>query len=611
MTLHARIGVGLLVLAHFFIAPPNRAQAADGAPPKVDGVDLSGLATATRRVDKTYPISDTPAVSAANKYGAISVSTWSNPLVRVVARIRVGAETLPAAERFSQAIEITGNHVGDRVEIRTVYPTGEIPESLGYTVDLDVKVPAETRLTLENVFGDCTVRDLRGDVTIDARYGVVTLSDLSGAVRVRAKGAFPLTAHNLTGGGSFTLRSTQAEFVRIAGVFNINNYLGSVRLRELADTLDADITCESGPIHLVLPVGAEPRLDASTRFGDIQSDFVWPGETWGEVSRIETPYRDSPQKLSLYSSFDSIYIHRENGPATTPSTADLTAEPIKQVLTSTIPAPPDADLLIDAIVGNLEIVGIDEPAQVIVQATRHIRIADKAKAKMALEGLAVRLDEENGTLRVHSLVQDDMEALGCTEYRVDMQIQIPRGMRLRVVAQGGDTVVLNTAGGLTVEQAQGAVLLDSNSENTAVTNLNGNVTVKAAAGPVTAVVNGGVLRIEKPAADINAVCRSGKIIVDTPQAGVKVSSELGDVRIIALDGVHGDVEITAVDGNISLAVPDTADASVFLNAKHGTVYSSVPMSGTIERHSQSFQGRTGKGTHRIILETERGNIVLD
>jgi len=162
-----------------------------------------------------------------------------------------------------------------------------------------------------------------------------------------------------------------------------------------------------------------------------------------------------------------------------------------------------------------------------------------------------------------------------------------------------------------LEQSQGTVLLEGTTQQVVVTNEDGNVTIQAAAGPVKATVNNGVLRIERPASDIDVTCRNGKTIVDTPLAGVKINNEVGDVRIIALEGVNGDFEVTAVDGNISVAIPETADASLFLNAKGGTVYSSVTINGTIEKYNQSFQGRLNEGTHRIILETQQGNIILD
>lgn len=611
MILIARISAGLLVLAHFFMVPQVWGQASSETGSQVKGIDFTGLSTATRRVDKTYPISGEPAVSIANKYGAITVSTWSNPLVRVTAHIRVGAETPQAAQRFAQAIEVAGNHVEDRIEIRTVYPASDVSGKLGYTVDLDVKVPAEAHVTLENVFGDCRVQDLQGDVAIDSRYGAVTLSNLSGDVRVRAKGAFPLTAHRLTKGGSFTLRSTQAIFTEIAGVFEVNNYLGSIHLEDLGENIDAHITCESGPIQIFLPADAHPWLEASVQFGEIQSDFVWAGETWGDVTRIASDSKDAGQRISLHSSFDTIYIRKDTMETLAEPLVDAGAAPVKQVLTSVIPVAEGVDLLVDAMAGNVEIIGIDDPSQVIVQATRYVRIGDKNKAKMALEGLAFRLDNENGTIRVHSQVQEDMEALGCTEYRIDLHIQFPREMLLRVIAQNGDTVVRNTAGGVVLEQSQGTVLLEGTTQQVDVTNEDGNVTIQAAAGPVKATVNNGVLRIERPASDIDVTCRNGKTIVDTPLAGVKINNEVGDVRIIALEGVNGDFEVTAVDGNISVAIPETADASLFLNAKGGTVYSSVTINGTIEKYNQSFQGRLNEGTHRIILETQQGNIILD
>ncbi len=81
--------------------------------------------------------------------------------------------------------------------------------------------------------------------------------------------------------------------------------------------------------------------------------------------------------------------------------------------------------------------------------------------------------------------------------------------------------------------------------------------------------------------------------------------------MIALDGVKANYDLAAEDGNISLAIPDDADALFIVNAYGGSVYSSVPITGTSERDTHTYQGRLNEGTHRIVLETHQGNVVID
>ncbi len=83
------------------------------------------------------------------------------------------------------------------------------------------------------------------------------------------------------------------------------------------------------------------------------------------------------------------------------------------------------------------------------------------------------------------------------------------------------------------------------------------------------------------------------------------------MRIIALDGIGGDYDVLAEQGNLSIVLPQDADAIVLVTAQNGLVYSALPMTGGIEKGLQKFQTRLSSGAFRVALETREGNVVID
>lgn len=581
------------------------------APSSDRGVDLSGFQTSTRAVDKTYPVGEAPEVFVSNRFGAIRVVAWDNPLVRVTAQIEAGAENPVQAQRFAQAIEIAGNHIGDRVEIRTVYPTVEEGSKVGYSVDLEISVPTNTTLVLENTFGDITVRGLDGEVSIDSRYGFVELHDLKAPVRVRAKGEFPLVADRLGAGGNFVLRSTQASFSGISGNLLVNNYLGSVDLRAPGDLTNVDITSESGPVHLYLPPRTAPHIEASVDFGVIESDLVLDGERWGDTThgRVENP--DSAQRFDLYASFDSIYIHQKGlQPTAEPLFDEAEGQPFQTQVLHTHFLAADGDLILEAMIGDIEVIGTND-AQSSITATLFIRTTREDKAQMALEGLSMNVDGAADRMHVVTSLRDDLEALGCTAYRIDLTVRCPSTARVSIIGEQGRIEVRDMAGPVTIEHDEGHVALANIGGDVDVNVSKGSIELDGALGPATLEATGGSVSATGTKGPLQIVCDQGKTVVDSPEAAVTVRNTGGDVRIVALEGVYGDYDVSAEGGNISVALPSTADALLVLNTSGGTVLSAVPVHGTIEGDSEAFQGRLNAGTHRVLLETHQGNIVIN
>ena len=599
---------GTLFLAHFFIHTSVFAQDARS----VQGVDFTGLATFERVVEKTYPVADAADLFVAHQFGAIRVLGWDQQVVRVKANITVGAENAIQAERLAQKVEIAGNHVGDHVEVRTVYPPIEpnTKREYGYTADLEISVPRKSRITLENSFGDILVTGTSGDVTLDSQYGNIDLVDLSGVVRVRAKGEFPLHAVGLHKGGSFFLRRTEAYFEDVSGSLFVINYDAPIEIRAPGEKVDMEIISELGPIHLYLPSDSSPNIETFVEFGTIESDVLLNSESWGDTEHGRLVRDGSTQHLDLYASFESIYIHvLDPDPVIAPQPQGP-GKPIKEVITRSYPMSPGLEIQIDAMIGDVHIEGADTD-RIELTATKIVRVTDVDKAQMALEGLALQVEESPERLRIATSVQDDMAALGCTSYRVDLSIRCPKSTLVHIAAEDGHTIVADTNSTVVIVQAQGKVTLENIQNSVQVTNAHGDIEASDISGMFTADGTRGTISVRNVKRDLDITCDQGKTIIESPGAAVSVRNSGGDVRIIALEGILGNYEVFTENGNISIAIPNTADARLFLNADEGTIYSTVPLTGTTERDTHAFQGRLNGGTHRVELETHRGSIQID
>ena len=194
---------------------------------------------------------------------------------------------------------------------------------------------------------------------------------------------------------------------------------------------------------------------------------------------------------------------------------------------------------------------------------------------------------------------------------MSVRVRYPKASSLRVVHVSGETRVVNSAGLVDVTQKSGMVRIEGSSGSVEGVNREGDIVIEDNLGFVHAVAEHGSIRANRSVGEISLEGRRGKIVIDAPRGKVRTHNTGGDVRIIALEGVFGDFDVMVENGNISMVMPPTSDAWVFLNVVDGSIYSSIPVTGSHEKNSHTFQGRLNKATHRVVLEAHQGNVVLD
>lgn len=544
--------------------------------------------------------------------GLVRISTWDNPVVRVKVSAVVGAEQAEIAEQLVEALDVDLVPDSDRIDIAATAPNTRDRGKVAIKLDYDVTVPSTSPVFCTNEWGDTEIANVAG-VTLDSKFGAIDLRALSGPVKVRAWGEFPLRANDLRQGGTFQLQGTQAEFANIAGELKVSNFMGTVTLRELAAETSTDITCDSGPIHVVVPENATPSISASVAFGAVESDIKLEQTTAGDLVRARGGNLESKQQLSLHASFDTITIRQEGvkPPEALPERnggGELVRKNIEQVLET----PQGAAVVIKAIAGDVRVTASDSN-QLVLKAAQVVQMRTNANAQAAIEALHVRGEVVDGRVLITTAVRDNMAALGCTHYRIDLELSVPKGSPISMTTESGFSTITGAGAAVRVEQGKGSVVVERCTRETGEMDIalqEGEVVVTDCGGPLNVSMQQGTVKTAGVSGKQVITLMQGRALVESPKGELVLRNNGGDANVLALDGVLGPYDIHVEKGTIDIVVPKSADATLWATAKNGQINSSVRLTGSIEGDTREFTGPLGNGRHRVNLETVGGDIFI-
>ncbi|HUW62212.1 MAG TPA: DUF4097 family beta strand repeat-containing protein [Candidatus Bathyarchaeia archaeon] len=583
-------------------------------------VEESGGFNVRREFEEAYPVSPGAVISIGNEFGAgeVRVSTWDNQVVRIAAAISVAAETSTLATEIAEGVEIrvtppqNGAPSADKLaEVRTVLPDlrdGQGKPSI--EVNYVVTIPRNVGITVRNDFGDTLLTGIGGAVAVDSRYGAVSLRNCSGSVHVRSRGEFPVQAQGLRQGGTFDLHYARAEFADIAGVLQIKNFWGSVALRGLGVESDTEVSCESGPVYLQLTENVVPDLEATVLFGSIESDLDLTRAAHGNVTIARSPSMESRQQIVLRTTFAPILIQAA-GQGQLPAASGVLPDyqPFKEVASQTYTLPEQATITVRAVAGDIRITGVDD-TQTHLTTTKFVRVQSQANVRAALQALDAAILTTDTGLTLTTAVKDNMAALGCTSYKIDILIECPRTVSLDVQAANGHTAIDGIGGNVVARQEAGSVAVEHVKGLLDLANQKGDIQVAECAGPVTATAYFGHVTMKNVYGKMTTTCIEGKTVIEAPHAEIEATNSGGDVRIISFDGISGNYTVTAEQGNISILLPPETDATLTATAEFGVVRSSIPLTGNKKKDFEEFT-KPGTGPYRVTLKTRHGDILLD
>ncbi|HUH13673.1 MAG TPA: DUF4097 family beta strand repeat-containing protein [Longimicrobiales bacterium] len=242
----------------------------------------AGAASGQRSINETRDVSATGTVQIENLAGSVRVIGWNRDQVQVTGSLAERAERLD----FTTSGSMT------RVEV--VFPRQRNMNLRGNEADsdLEIRVPARSRVVVETVSADITASELAGrldfqsvsgDIDVRARSGqTVRVESVSGTVAV-AGAIEDLRASSVSGQvrvsgvrGSATAETVSGEVVVTdadlrEGTFKAVS--GTVRYEGGLSRGTFNFESFSGRVILVVPGGLDANFDVSTFSGAISSDF--------------------------------------------------------------------------------------------------------------------------------------------------------------------------------------------------------------------------------------------------------------------------------------------------------------------------------------------------
>ena len=573
-------------------------------------IDFAGLMTTSRRVEEQFPIGADATVQVQNEFGEIRIEVWDESTVGLTVDILVGAQTEADAVAVASEITPVVDQGDNRLDIRTRYPDtrayGTVPTEVNYVV----RVPRSANVVVANTFGDTIVTGVAGSVAVDSRFGHIDLSDIGGPVRVRAQGDYPLAVTGLRRGGEFELHGTRAEFSDISGAVSISATLSDIALFSFGSQAEVSVRNSSGPVRLAMPEGVLPNLTLTALFGSIQTNLALEQTSRQDLAYARNRSTESGVSVEVFNAFGPVIVQ---GPVDSIGRAPSAPGDTKEhqaFVERIVPIADNAEIVVEGIRGAILIEPV-ENSTLRVQAEQLVRLRQDQPPLPALEALNVSIEEEEGRLIVRSRALRDMSEVGCSYYRVDLRVQVPRNAALRVVGENGPITVQDHGGELTIENEEGPIRISGAAGAVYIISNRGDVDVIDSVGPLTISARSGNVFTRGILGNQTVSCTNGRTIVDAPAGEVTIRNAGDDAKIIALDGIRGNYDVQVENGSVSILRQDSASADYIVNAENGIVRSVVPLTGSIEGVRSQFRGTQNEGEFTVRLESKNGDVIID
>jgi DUF4097 and DUF4098 domain-containing protein YvlB len=210
-----------------------------------------------------------------------------------------------------------------------------------------------------------------------------------------------------------------------------------------------------------------------------------------------------------------------------------------------------------------------------------------------------------GAVRVSASSSSNARAL-------DYEITAPHWMPVRVQ---GTYIYIEVDGAqseVTAETVRGDVVVRGGSGFVSAKSIEGDVIVEGAKGRIVASSVNEDVRITGSAADVTAESTNGEIVLSQMQSKVvEISTVNGNISYQGLIADGGRYRITTHNGNITMSVPQTINATVTVRTYNGSFHSAfgVKPSGEVRRGRRNTYV-IGNGSAEIDLESFGGSIRL-
>lgn len=194
---------------------------------------------------------------------------------------------------------------------------------------------------------------------------------------------------------------------------------------------------------------------------------------------------------------------------------------------------------------------------------------------------------------------------------VDFTLTVPAAMDLNLSGTYSDITVDGTTGRVSLETVQGDVTLHGGAQVVTVHSVSGDVQVSGVRGQLEAHSTNGTVEAEDVTGSVNAETVNGDIkLQDIRSDDVTATTVNGDIAYRGTIRDNGQYRLSNHNGDVTVAVPAGANASVTVSTFNGDFDSDFPVTLAGGRQGKRFTFTIGSGSATLDLESFQGSIRL-
>ncbi|MDR1221903.1 MAG: DUF4097 domain-containing protein [Tannerella sp.] len=169
----------LFIVCIAIIAGFSASGAASAGVCNVDGEALAS-SEHKREVRREFAAGSSALLSIKNEFGNIRILEGVDDRITFKITVTGKGKNSEEAKKYAETVDIDFTHKGNDIAAKTVFEKINC-NNCGRSVDYEVSVPKNTRLTLENQFGDIKMNDTAEPLKVKLQFGKLYANEIADA----------------------------------------------------------------------------------------------------------------------------------------------------------------------------------------------------------------------------------------------------------------------------------------------------------------------------------------------------------------------------------------------------------------------------------------------
>lgn len=240
----------------------------------------------SKNYSKTYAVGSNDKILLSNTFGDLRISTWAKNEIKVDVTITVKARTDERAQKIMDRIAIEDGKNGTEIFFKTRVGDkndddggGEQHnnENSSFKINYTVYLPSYATLDASNSFGELSIGDYDGTITLTSSFGMLTAGKLAKPKKVNLQFGKKTSVIEGMDGGTLRIGFSKAQVNKLSGdVIADLNQTGAILLKLDNGLKKLDLKNNFGNVFIDAPKNLNANFRIKTSFGNFsnQSSFA-------------------------------------------------------------------------------------------------------------------------------------------------------------------------------------------------------------------------------------------------------------------------------------------------------------------------------------------------